>query len=35
MAEKMNMYSTSERKGADNKKSDVTDEPQYAQSHKV
>lgn len=34
MAGKMNMCSTSETKGADNKKSDVKDKPQYAQGHK-
>lgn len=32
---KMNMCSTSERKGADTKKSDVKDKSQYAQGHKV
>ena len=35
MAGKMNMCSTSETKGADNKKSDVKDKPQYAQGDKV
>ena len=32
---KMNISSTSERKGTDTKKSDVKDKPQYAQGHKV
>ena len=32
---KMNICSTSERKGADTKKSDVKDKPQHAQGHKV
>ena len=31
----MNICSTSERKGADTKKSDVKDKPQHAQGHKV